>query len=226
MCFSFKTSVLAYSIGLISCILAFSTKQYVLGTLILFFCQIQLSEAMIWRGIDTDNIQLNKTGTLFGQYTLPSHNIGIGLGIILSIIFVSKKVPKFTDYIPIIIGILFYIYVVVFLYRGTYSQTTFPKNRCMDTRSCQNMKNRLVWPYPYSWYLFGFLISLVIMAIYIKPVKSKIFIGGMFILSLAISFYLYPKSTGTIWCLFSALVSILIVIGNMILIRNDKDILV
>ena len=97
MCFSFKTSIISYSIGIISSIFAFSTKQYVLGTLILFFCQIQLSEAIIWKGIDNNDIELNKRGTLFGKYALPSHNIGIGIGILLSVILVSKSIPKFKE---------------------------------------------------------------------------------------------------------------------------------
>ena len=61
MCYNFKTSILAYSIGMASAVFAFFTRQIVLGMLILFYAQMQLSEALIWAGIDdSDNIQTNK----------------------------------------------------------------------------------------------------------------------------------------------------------------------
>lgn len=225
MCFSFKTSIISYSIGIISSIFAFSTKQYVLGTLILFFCQIQLSEAIIWKGIDNNDIELNKRGTLFGKYALPSHNIGIGIGILLSVILVSKSIPKFKDYIPLILGIMFYIFVIIVKYKGKYRDTTFPREMCPD-KSCQNNNNRLRWPFPYSWYIWSFILSLILMAIYVKPLGSKIFISGMFILSLIITYLLFPKSVGTMWCFTCAIISIILVFGNWIIIRNKKDIVV
>ena len=73
MCYSFRTSIFSYTMGISAAIFALSTRQYILGMLILSYCQIQLAEAIIWRGIDTDNKSLNKAGTDYAKYTLPSH---------------------------------------------------------------------------------------------------------------------------------------------------------
>jgi len=70
MCYSFKTSIVSYTVGMVSGLFALATKQWVLGMLILFYSQIQLSEAFIWHGIDTNNAQLNAAGTKYGQYLL------------------------------------------------------------------------------------------------------------------------------------------------------------
>ena len=54
MCFSFKTSLVSLTIGIISSIFALCTNQITLGVLIFFYAQMQLAEAIIWRGIDTN----------------------------------------------------------------------------------------------------------------------------------------------------------------------------
>ena len=62
MCYDFKTSIISYSLGMIAAIFALCTRQYILGMLILFYVQMQLSEALIWKGLDSqpDNKILNK----------------------------------------------------------------------------------------------------------------------------------------------------------------------
>ena len=129
MCYNFNTSILSYSLGLLSSFFAFYTGQYILATLILFYCQMQLSEAIIWKGIDSNNLNLNKAGTTYGKYLLATHNIGIGLGIIISILAHKQKL-KISDFIPLIIGILFFIFVVLYFYRkNDYENVTFPLNK-------------------------------------------------------------------------------------------------
>jgi len=75
MCYSFKTSILSYILGMISGIFAILTNQIVLGVLILTYSQMQLAEMLIWHGIDTNNENLNKFGTSYGKYLLATHNI-------------------------------------------------------------------------------------------------------------------------------------------------------
>ena len=87
MCYSVKTSIISYTLGIIAGIFALFTRQTVLGLLILAYSQMQFSELLIWYGIDTDNDNLNRFGTSYGKYLLATHNIAIGIGIILSIIF-------------------------------------------------------------------------------------------------------------------------------------------
>ncbi|NDE11875.1 MAG: hypothetical protein EBZ95_15155, partial [Chitinophagia bacterium] len=75
MCYDVKTSIISYSSGMVAAIFALCTRQYILGMLILFYSQMQLAEALIWKGIDTNNKSLNKIGTSYGKYFLASHNI-------------------------------------------------------------------------------------------------------------------------------------------------------
>jgi hypothetical protein len=68
MCYSFKTSIISFTSGILSSIFALYTGQIELGMLILFYCQMQLSEAITWKGIDENNLELNRKGTKYGKY--------------------------------------------------------------------------------------------------------------------------------------------------------------
>jgi len=221
MCYSVKTSILSFSLGLIASIFAFLSRQFILGTLILFYSQMQLSEAIIWRGIDTKNISLNKMGTSYGKYLLPTHNIAIGIGILLSIIFVDKKILKPTDFIPLVVGIIFFVCIVILQYsRKQYNDITYPANPSCIDRSCQNNENRLRWPYPHHWYMISYVISLIFLLIYIKPLASKIFLGSMFSITFFMSAILVPKSVGSVWCFSTAILAPVLVLGNYFMINK------
>ena len=71
MCYSFRTSIISYTLGIAAAIFALCTRQIALGVLILFYCQIQFGEGIIWYGIDNKNQNINKIGTSFLQYALP-----------------------------------------------------------------------------------------------------------------------------------------------------------
>ena len=220
MCYSLKSSILSYSLGMISSIFCFSTKQIVLGTLIFFYSQMQLSELIIWYGIDHNNDNINKIGTAFGKYTLPSHNIAIGLGIILFILLVSKEKLTFKHFIPLIIGILFYLFIVLYIYNNsTYPSITKPR----DSEQPQCSSNRLQWPYPYYWYVYGFVISIIISMLYVKPVKTQLFITGAFLITLIVTYMFFnAKTVGSVWCFSSAILAPVIAIIGYIIIK-DKN---
>jgi hypothetical protein len=173
-----------------------------------------LSEAIIWKGIDEDNKELNENGTSFGKFLLATHNIGIGLGILL----ISKnKQYSLKDILPLLIGILFFLFIVFYYYqKNNYSNLTYPADKSC---SCQNNNNRLLWPYPHHWYMYSYIISLVLLFIYIEPMKSKIFIGIMFSLTFMISFFYNKKTVGSVWCFSAAILSPFIVIVNYYLTR-------
>lgn len=224
MCYSFKTSIISYSLGMLSAFFALATKQYILGTLILFYCQMQLSEAMIWKGIDERNISLNKTGTKYGRYLLPSHIFAVGLGYLIAMKLVQKQVIKPVHFLPMLIGVIFYLVIIFGPYQSEkYSSLTYPADQsCMD-RSCQNNGNRLRWPYPHSWYLYAFLLCIMFAIIFIKPLGSKIFIGSMFVVSLIVSWLIYPRSVGSVWCFGAAVLAPVMVLGNYLIIRKKSD---
>lgn len=222
MCYSFRTSIISYSLGMASAVFALATKQYILGCLILFYCQMQLSEALIWKAIDKNDISLNRAGTKYGQYLLPSHNIGIGLGIIIAAMMSGNKLTFYTI-LPLLIGIIFYAVIVLWPYRTEkYENVTFPADKC-NSGDCGSFGNRLKWPYPHAWYAFSFLISLCFMLIYVKPDSSKIFIGSLFTISFLVAYLWYPKSVGSVWCFMAAVLSVILVVGNYLLIRGKEN---
>jgi hypothetical protein len=226
MCYSFKISIISYILGIISAIFAIFTRQFALGLLILAYSQIQLSELLIWYGIDTKNEKINKYGTSFGKYLLATHNIAFGLGIILSILFISKKSLKIIDIIPFGIGILFFVFIVIFYYLPQkYSDITLPLDpECIDqTDRCQNPNNRLLWKYPHKWYIYGYIISFIIIVIYIKPIKSKLWLTSLFTITLIFTIIFNPKVIGSMWCFSAAILAPLLVIVNYYIIKNENS---
>jgi hypothetical protein len=200
MCYSQRTSLISYSLGILAAILAFSTKQYILGSLILVFSQIQLSELLIWKGIDDNSSHLNKIGTAYGKYTLPMHPMAIGLGILITI-YIAKQTIRFCDTIPFILGLLFYLYVIYFIYKNQEPKETFPFDNCKK-RECQNNANRLIWPYETSWYLYGFILSLCFLILYSQSLACFFFIVSFYIVACIFD----KRVFSSLWC-FSAAIS-------------------
>jgi hypothetical protein len=227
MCYSFRTSILSYVLGIISGIFALFTRQIVLGLLILTYSQIQFSEMLIWYGIDNNNIKINKFGTSYGKYLLATHNIAISVGIIISVLLISKKSFDISYFVPLIISILFFMFIVIFYYLPTnYPDITLPldKNCTNTTNRCQNPNNRLNWEWPYSWYIYGFIISLILLWIYIKPLNSKLWLFFIFISTLVYMLIFNKTVVGSLWCFSAAILAPLIVIVNYFIIRNMNSV--
>jgi len=230
MCYSLNTSIISYILGIIAGIFALSTRQITLGILILTYSQMQFAELLIWRGIDTGNDNLNRTGTTYGKYLLATHNIAIGLGIILSIIYISKEKLKFTDFIPLIVGILFFLYIVFYYYLPQdYPDITLPLDpNCVDkSNRCQNPDNRLNWTWPHGWYIYSFIISLIILICFIKPLNLKIWLILIFGLTFIYYNIFNRQVVGSLWCFSAAILAPLIVLISYFIIKdmNSKDIL-
>lgn len=229
MCYSLKTSIISYTLGMISGVFALCTRQYVLACLIFAFVQMQLAELLIWKSIDDNNDNLNRIGTSLGKHLLPIHNIAIGVGIILSILFISKtkKNLNFVDCLPLISGVIFYVIILVLFYiRETYPDITLPLDpTCKDkTNRCQNPDNRLLWPWPHGWYLYSFIISSIIMMAYAKPVNSKILLAFAFTSTFIITAIVQPKVVGSIWCNVAAIMCPILVLLNYMMIRNKDSV--
>lgn len=221
MCYNYRTSLISFSLGLVSVIFAFKTRQYIIGTLILFYCQMQLSEAIIWKGIDDDNTSLNEKGTSYGKYLLATHNIAIGIGILLVVVFLNKRKLKLLDFTPLAIGIIFFLVIFSFVYsKKSYENTTYPLDRTCKTKSCQNNGNRLLWPYPHDWYVYSFLISLILLVIFIKPMRSKYFLGLIFTITFILTNLIQPRTVGSVWCFAAAILAPVIVGINYYITKN------
>ncbi len=214
MCYSVRTSVLAYTIGLVASLIAFKTRQIPLGFLILFYVQIQLAEALIWRGIDTDSTTLNHMGTMLAKYTLALHLFGLGIGIYL---VYQKK-------LPLLFGILFFIAVsVYYCVWEDHTNLTYPLEKCekREKRECQHSKNRLNWKFGTDWYIFLAFLTTICYLIYVKdPLQSKVFVVSFFTLTYLLSRVFVPSSntTSSFWCFASAFGAPLLVLINSFLI--------
>jgi hypothetical protein len=223
MCYSFRTSLLSYTLGIISGIFALCTRQIVLGLLILTYSQMQFAEMLIWYGIDNNNTKINKFGTSYGKYLLATHNIAISIGVIISLLLISKKPFDMSYLIPLIISILFFIFIVVYYYLpNNYPDITLPLDKnCIDSSNrCQNPNNRLNWEWPYKWYIYGFVISLILLWIFIKPLKTKIWLFFIFISSFMYMLIFNNTVVGSLWCFSAAVLAPLIVIVNYFIIKN------
>lgn len=214
MCYNFATSIISYTLGIVAAAISLIYKKFELGILILFYSQMQLSEAIIWRGIDTNNTSLNKFGTSFGKYLLATHNIAIGIGIILAALYHKNPITLYRI-MPLIIGIIFFGWVC-YIYKNTKSSSLTYPLQCKD-RSCQNPNNRLRWPYPHGWYIVSFIISLILLFIYIEPPQSKIFLSVSFTSLLMLTFITHPQNVGSVWCFSTALFAPFLSVGNILL---------
>ena len=77
MCYDAKTSALAATIGILSAVVAFNLKEWVVGSFILVYSLMQVSEFLIWRGLDAKSTDLNQKGTWLASTKLRIHAIVI-----------------------------------------------------------------------------------------------------------------------------------------------------
>jgi hypothetical protein len=198
MCVDLRISVISFTTALISGVVALMYNQPILGMLILTYGQMQLSESFIWAGIDYNTPQLNTIGTALGKYLLPAHNIAIGAGIYI----------KTGQVIPLIIGMAFYLYVIL----------SYPETPSMTTTSvCRDCTfGKLEWPFPHEWYLYSFIISFIMLVLYVKPFyPSGVLIGSFYILTFVLSYFISKGTTlGSFWCWMAAILSPLVVYLN------------
>jgi len=225
MCYNIETSIATFISGFISGIVALALKQTILGCLILSYALMQFSEIIIWRGIDTDNVRLNKIGTAIGKYTLPSHNIALGLGVLITY-WAYKNEPKY--WFPLVAGVLFYISILIY-YSKTRNKGDDVTKACKypeEKESCTKNSARLEWPYPHSWYSISYIISILILIIYIKPTYPlSVFIAAFFTISFIATSLLGKKQiVGSYWCWSASALAPLLVLVVYLLSRGIKGV--
>jgi hypothetical protein len=159
---------------------------------------------------------MNRTGTSIGKYLLAMHPFAIGIGIILSILFVSKRNLTPVDFIPLFLGIFFFIFIVVYYYLpGGYPNKTYPLKNVNKMKNVK-VKIPVMWPYPHNWYLYSYVLSLIIVFIWVKPTTFKILFFSIFTLT----YIIYPKTDGSVWCWSDSFISPVIVNIGWIIIRK------
>ena len=217
MCYNIETSIVSFAVVTICGIIAIRIKEPILGCLMLAYGLMQFSEILIWRGIDTNNDKLNRIGTSVGKYTLPSHNIAIGVGVLVAY-RASRK--NLFYWIPLTLGVLFYIGVMIIYAREKDSNNGLTK-ACKypeEKDNCTKHSARLEWPYPHHWYTVSCVISFVIMMIYVRPLSRASVIVAFFVFTFVGTALLGKNQVlGSYWCWSTAILApiILLVTSRM-----------
>ena len=212
MCYNIETSIVSFIVVTVCGIISLRISQPILGCLMLVYGLMQLSEILIWRSIDTKSDKLNRVGTSIGKYTLPSHNIAIGIGVLVSY-WASRKNPVY--WIPLMVGIMFYIGVMIIYSHekdandGITKACKYPEEK----DSCTKNSARLEWPYPHSWYSISMIISLILVLAYARPL-SRAAVIVMFYVATFIGANILGKRQvlGSYWCWAAAALAPLVLI--------------
>ena len=206
MCFNFGISVAALTIGLLSGAVALYLRQYILGCLILAYSLMQLSEAVIWRGIDDENDAVNRVGTKMAKLLLPIHNIAIGVGVYLN----SGR----TDTTAILVGLLFYIFVLLGYELQDEPDSARVTTTCADT--CAPWQAKLQWPFWHTWYALSYAVSIALMLYYVSPTMPTALIMVLFYsLTWLTTFWLgKTEAQGSFWCWSTAILAPVVVFLN------------
>ena len=182
MCWNYEVSITSFIIGLIvSLTLIKRNKNYdqVLGYLILFYSFIQLWEALMWKAVQTNNINDNLKYTKFIYLTLWIQAFAIGIGI--------YNITK--DWTILAIGFALFLY-------GYYNMPKFQLSK-------PNQDNHLKWGFDDSFYM---IVTTVILIGIIRYTNIKYtWLSLLFLMTP----YLYLKinknvSLSTLWCWFAA----------------------
>ena len=146
---------------------------------------------------------------------------------VLIVALISIKKGKQTklemkDWLPIIIGIVFFLLVIQCYYKqsSNHEPYTFPENKNCMKRECQNNQNRLVWPFPDTWYVASYVISLIFLYLYGHNNTSSIFLSLAFTITWIVSKTIYPVARSSVWCFSAAILAPIIVLINGILVKK------
>jgi hypothetical protein len=154
MCFNQPSSLAALAVGLATAYAAFAYRYTVLSVLIFIVALMQLSEFLIWRGLDSgasaivdttgelvDGKTLNRAGTALARTTLGLH----GLAVCIAALVFAMPVQRWRRY-----GLVLCTLVAIAMYELTvdapYGQTT----RAGCASGCRLKWGFMVHPYSYN----------------------------------------------------------------------------
>lgn len=189
---------------------------------------MQISEMLIWRGIDTNTPSLNRAGTVVGKYTLCAHNIAMGVGVLIAYWHKhNTALPfgrRYMIWAPLAAGLLFYAgvminYALVPDRNGGLTPVCNYNKKREDSGeffTCTENSARLQWPFPHKYYAVSYAISLLILITYVKPIWPN---GAMIAFFYTFSFIvtlilgkIYVQ--GSYWCWAAAAFAPLLLVGN------------
>jgi hypothetical protein len=207
MCYSEKISIYSYVLGVVVGILIIlKNKTHPLnlyaGILVLTYIQVQLAEAIVWRGIDTKNTDLNLLGSRMIIVFLSLQPMATLLGLLLF--------PKLRNYKCIISCIaLFWVCLVIYYCINQYDKipTTAIGKNCHLNWKFSNIIPTIVW----IIYLLIFIGSVFFVP---TSLSKKIPFIMIMIGTLLYSIYNFQKyqTVGTMWCYIAVWISIIILL--------------
>ena len=202
MCYDAKTSALAATIGILSAVVAFNLKEWVIGSLSLVYSLMQVSEFLIWRGLDTKSIDLNRKGTWFAATTLRIHAVVVLL-VLLAVSWKRLEAQPTRRFALIIL-------LVIALF-GWWKTTSNASASLTTDPGCAK-GCRLNWKFEGGYPLQILIIGVAILIGAPRLiVPMLIFFGGSILMALMLS-NVNPKATfkttvSTVWCIFTAIFS-------------------
>lgn len=138
MCYSLKSSIIAYSLATITSYFLYKRGliyDRILFPFIIIYSFMQLAEALMW--YDTTCGKINIIGNYIAYLSLVSHVLAIGVAIYL----INRK------YYGIIIGIIVILY---YLYN-------------IPNISCSTIKDNLDWGFNGSFYKYIYIICIILL---------------------------------------------------------------
>jgi hypothetical protein len=195
MCFNAPVSLITYIIGSIFCFLLINRNKHherPIGYFLLFVIQMQILEYILWKNQECNNI--NKLTTNIAAYF---NNLQPFVLYIIIVYFMGY------NNIHTSIHIILFLYLIICIIFTEYVL----KNINCTLADCPNSIH-LYWKwvsYKYSWlfYIFYFIISFMLLFIYIRP----LWISYLFLITFSLSYIIYykVKAIGAMWCFFAAL---------------------
>ena len=103
---------------------------------------------------------------------------------------------------------------------GGYPAETHQLKKCKRDEICKSEDNRLKWPYPHDWYLYSYVLTIFIVVTWIKPISYKMIFIIMFTLTFILTYIIYPKTIGSVWCWSTSFIAPVIVVIGWVVIRK------
>lgn len=199
MCFNAPVSLITYIIGSVFSILLIirnKNHQRPIGLFLLFVVQMQILEYILWK-----NQECNKINEITTKLSAYFNNLQPFVLYIIIVYFFGQS------NIHILIHIIMLLYLIICI---VYTNHSLKNIKCTLADCPKSIHLYWKWnvaDYYGLFYLFYFIISFLLLYMYIKP----LWISHVFLISFVLSFIIYykVKAIGAIWCFFAAICPII-----------------
>jgi len=215
MCFSAKSSIISFSVGIIGsllCILLGTAVDKIVGYFFAFVSSMQIIEYLLWTHQKCDNY--NRFISMLGMVF--NHLQPIVLAIL--VLYFNPKTP-YKKWIALIMAI--YLCVII---PYSYQFLQHKSNQC----TLKGTDNHLFWHWNnMSYCCFVYIIFLISLSTFwllgLPPFKLGLIFATISIVSYLSSMYVYPhKNMGAMWCYYAVFIPIIYYIIRVVIVKNVK----